>query len=104
MHSETQILFYQSLANIVVTLVPDDWNSVHLRTDITQKEAGYDGFCMKTNGERENFFATEELNKLVCDFWNNLDDQWTVFYFVLSNDGKFNVEYEYDVNPYWEKE
>ncbi|SDB90975.1 immunity protein YezG family protein [Shouchella lonarensis] len=110
--------YYQQMANLIVDMIPEDWQEVKL---YAESRRGYQGiFFYYFSNEKDEWVyymdipekcdvPQEEFDNLntnlsfcIKDFKNDyeaeFEEPWTGFQLTLSHNGNFNVHFNYDEN------
>lgn len=101
---------FNSLAEILQTLLPENWKIVHLYSEISQNSYDTSFYC-KIKGscnyihcysfeelgisEKAVDDAVEKLSEVLKTFWTNSKDKWTNCTFSLYSEGDFNFDIDY---------
>lgn len=99
---------YEKIKDVVSAILPENWEKLCLYSYV--RDDNYEFFFYVKVGERyyqyieledEFDIALEEIRKVFDELYKILlpdfmEKAWNILTYVLSNDGTFNVEYDYD--------
>ena len=106
---------YENIANTLNETIPEKWDKVIMYTELLEDvsevfffyyPAGSNEFVYSLDipelfkvdkSEYDTLIKklTDELYTLWYEFKNNEQEQWTNLTFILENDGKFKIDYDY---------
>ncbi|WP_018665064.1 immunity protein YezG family protein [Heyndrickxia acidiproducens] len=116
MKTENMEKAYQKIANTLNSMIPEEWSRVLLYAEIREGYAHIFFYYYPIQSKQpvyslkieENFTidiqSYNELENLLYDYceelWNEFgvqqQEQWTSLTFILKNNGKMNIHYQYD--------
>lgn len=99
---------YEKIEDVISAILPENWEKLCLYSYV--RDDNYEFFFYVKVGERyyqyieledEFDIALEEIRKVFDELYKILlpdfmEKAWNILTYVLSNDGTFNVEYDYD--------
>lgn len=101
---------YQSLLNIMVDYLPDEWEKIVAMFICDEKVCSYSLYAKLPSGkytscmedsEESDFDVDDMLEMLSLDKEEN-NETWITMTMIIQNTGDFNVEYDYDKPDYEE--
>lgn len=123
---------YQSIANVIIETIPDEWNKIYAYSEVREGYSQVYFYYYSTNKSQliysldivdifkvdKKIFKTLKhemysyFESLWREFKNQEHEQWTYLTFILDSNGKMKIDYGYDdvseINPVekkgnWEK-
>jgi hypothetical protein len=102
---------FQEIANILVSVLPENWTEVKLFSHVDQ--ASYEFFFfVKIDGDYINNFDLEQkysitrkdMRTAFRKLYENMQesqnkDGWKVATFIMDSKGNFKIEFDYDITP-----
>ncbi|SDB91001.1 immunity protein YezG family protein [Shouchella lonarensis] len=113
--------YYQKLASLIVEMIPEDWTEIKFYAQEDEEGSQKYFFYYQSSKTQEwvynmtiteNFeFPEEEFDKLedelsfcISDFKQDYQEEfgevWTSFQMTLNSNGKFNIHFSYEENPF----
>ncbi|TYQ14662.1 UNVERIFIED_CONTAM: uncharacterized protein (TIGR01741 family) [Acetivibrio alkalicellulosi] len=106
---------YGKIAETLNETIPEEWDKVYVYGEILEDvQKGFFNYYPKSSNlsvyshDIPNLFEVskdeyrkmwnqllEDLEELWCEFKNNGQEQWTNLTFILENNGKFKIDYDY---------
>jgi len=117
---ETKLaVLYQELAQIIDSMIPCDWSQIYYLGEVEKGRQSCGSVFYFSSTDSDNYWRSFEIpknfgvsEKVFDDLWGELVDvlleiydcfiendqqPWEQFCLSLSNTGKFNIEFNYDV-------
>lgn len=119
---------YQSIANVIIETIPDEWNKIYAYSEVREGYSQVYFYYYSTNKSQliysldivdifkvdKKIFKTLKhemysyFESLWREFKNQEHEQWTYLTFILDSNGKMKIDYGYDdvseINPVEKKE
>ena len=100
-----QIEVYQKIADELVRQLPTGWESCEAKIEIDEDLAGFYLHCFRQSQELE-LDLTEALDDYFRELWcfSKKDNRgpWKKCTYVLTPDGNFTTDFDYDAKLSWE--